>query len=197
MQQHDIFLEKEGDAWFARNENGRDIEIEHVLARHTKDLQGKVLSIGCADGLEISHLETAYGIDPSQAAIESGKLKHPHLHLAVGTSDALAFDDESFDVVIASFVLCWVDRNKLLKTASEIDRVLKPGGTLIINDFYPSAQNKVRYHHRQDVEMYTYKQDYATLFFASCLYTIEQRDFYHSGVPSDYTHCSLAVLKKI
>ena len=72
------------------------------------------------------------------------KKRYKKLNLKVGSSDNLDFDDLFFDVIILGFCLYLVDRNLIFKTVSEIDRTLKEGGILIINDFdtpFPYKKN--------------------------------------------------------
>ncbi len=46
-----------------------------------------------------------------------------------GTAEALPFEDDSFDTVVSTLVLCTVDDPG--RTIDEIARVLRPGGTLL------------------------------------------------------------------
>ena len=84
------------------------------------------------------------GIDISEGMLEIGKKKITELNLDhciqlhLGDSEALAFSDNRFDAVTVSFGV----RNfqQLEKGLSEILRVLKPGGKLMILEFSrPSA----------------------------------------------------------
>jgi SAM-dependent methyltransferase len=61
-------------------------------------------------------------------------------------------------------VFCWVDRAMLARAVAEIDRMVADDGHLLIADFRPDSPSRRRYHHRQDVEVFTYKQDYAACF---------------------------------
>ena len=53
---------------------------------------------------------------------------------------------------------------------SRIDALVRRGGTLVIGDFNPDYQQKRKYHHLPDEEVYTYKQDYTAFFKATGLY---------------------------
>ncbi len=88
----------------------------------------------------------------------------------------------SFDVVIVSFVFHWVARKRLAGSVAAVDALLRDGGALIIADFLPDRPCARRYHHREDIAMYTYKQDYTRCFTALGTYSEEQREvFAHSG----------------
>jgi SAM-dependent methyltransferase len=177
--QHDIFLGGEGDAWYGRNKDALASRPDDLLTKYllASDLEGKkILDIGCGNGHRLSLISgERYGIDPSAEAVCSIA---PPIKAQVGVSHQLDYPDALFDVVIISFVFHWLDRSVLLKTVSEIDRVLKDSGTLCIMDFYPDRPHKRRYHHREDVELFTYKQDYSKLFLESGIYQLESKTFF-------------------
>lgn len=120
--------------------------------------------------------------------------------MSVGFShDLNRFKDNYFDCVIVSFVFHWIDRSKLFETVSEIDRVLTDGGFLIIQDFSPKNACKTKYHHLENEEVYTYKQNYWDIFFSSNLYNIISHEkFLHNPneKESDQNMCSMVVMKK-
>ena len=72
--------------------------------------------------------------------------------------------------MIVNFVFHWIDRENLLRSIAEVDRLVRDGGWLIIGDFLPSNRLQVRYHHLQDETVFTFKQNYADTFLASGLY---------------------------
>lgn len=101
-----------------------------------------VLDVGCGPGLMLEEMAgvvgsrgSAVGIDPSEAmlALARGRLsKVPTASVQVGTAEELPFADSSFDAVVLSQVLLYVeDVSKALK---EVYRVLKPGGRVVICD---------------------------------------------------------------
>lgn len=157
---------KEGDNYFDRNIAHMSSFQGDIFSRtlESHDLKGKkVLEIGCSNGFRLARLNAeCYGTDISEKAINEGKKSFPQLHLSVSPSDRIYFNDNTFDVVIVSFVLHWVLRDKIFKTLSEIDRVLKPGGKLLIQDFFPIAPMVKPYHHQEG--LFTYKTFYAKIF---------------------------------
>lgn len=187
--QHDIFRGGEANNWYNRNKLGLtdnytgDPLLDYLLPL---DLVGKkILDIGCGNGHRLARLAElgaeCWGVEPSAKAVEEGKQRFPKLFLSVGCShDLRSFKDEGFDLVTVSFVFHWVDRARLIQTVSEIDRVLKDGGTLAIQDFYPDVPHKRPYHHDLNLCIYTYKQQYAEMFLATNLYTqIFRANFEH------------------
>jgi SAM-dependent methyltransferase len=111
----------------------------------------------------------AVAVEPSARAVLDGKENFPEVSFVRGTASALPLR-QTFDLVIVNFVFHWIDRQNLLEVVAEADRLVADCGFLIIGDFYPANQLQVRYHHLQDQEIYTYKQNYAAIFLASGMY---------------------------
>lgn len=184
-RQRDAFLRGEGDEWFKRNPDParRAGEDEARVASHILP-SASVLEVGCADGrwlAAISRLVPARyaGIDPSTLAIDAGRRRYPYLDLRVATADSLPFGTE-FDVVILGFCLYMCDRSLLPRIVSEVDRVLRDGGTLVVKDFDPRFPRRRAY--RQSPGLWSWKMDYAALFLAFPSYTLaEKHSFRHDG----------------
>ncbi|HMR94752.1 MAG TPA: bifunctional GNAT family N-acetyltransferase/class I SAM-dependent methyltransferase [Microthrixaceae bacterium] len=178
--QRDVFLSGEGDRWFERNPidevraDGRDrLVASFVLA------SSSVLEIGCADGRRLAAVSSLaparrfVGIDPSAAAVEAGRIRFPNLELMIGTAEDLPFV-EQFDLVVVGFCFYLCDRALLPRIVSEIDRVLRDGGTLVIIDFDPDLPSCRPYRHRRG--LWSYKMDYAALFLAHPSYSLKRKD---------------------
>ncbi|HEV7842123.1 MAG TPA: methyltransferase domain-containing protein, partial [Pyrinomonadaceae bacterium] len=88
----------------------------------------RVLDIGCGTSRIILDLEAAVGMDILQNKLRW--LKPQHSKLVRGSLDSLPFDDASFDCVINSEVIEHVPDVPEIMT--EMWRVLRPGGTLIL-----------------------------------------------------------------
>ena len=134
----------------------------------------RVLEIGAANGYRVAAIAAATGaravaVEPSTAAIADGRKRFPGVTFVQGIAHAIPVQ-EQFDLVIVNFVLHWIDRDQLLRSVAEIDRLTADGGFLLLGDFQPNNQLKVRYHHLPDQAVYTYKQNYAATFLASGLY---------------------------
>ena len=190
--QKDAFLEYEADSYFARNQSilkDYSPEKDSVLKtiQDYRYIPKRVLEIGCNAGYRLNGLKTiysecqVYGIEPSIDAIEYGKNNYQNISLIQGMADDLSiFEDGFFDLVIIGFVLYVVDRNILLKTISEIDRVLADKGILLNIDFYAQTPSVNAYSHIDSMKAYTYKQNYDEIFLASRLYQcIDKRSFSH------------------
>lgn len=104
------------------------------------DYKGKrVLDIGCGPrgSLEwVSAHADCFGLDPlANAYLKMGAEKHRMKYIQ-GISEAMPFDDASFDIVSSFNSLDHVD--DLGNSIAEIKRVIKPGGYfLLIADIHP------------------------------------------------------------
>ena len=98
--------------------------------------KGKILDVGCAEGLFLSKLTSAgwerYGMDVSTPAIESARRQHPHITFFDCPIDRLPVPDRFFDVVhlrgVFEHLLFPDEILKILK------KKLKASGTLAISN---------------------------------------------------------------
>ena len=174
-----VFAESEGDRWFQRNKGGldpRDLKGDMPLRLMTlySLRPTTVLEIGASNGYRLAAIAERFGaraiaVEPSLEAIRDGRSRFPNLEFIRATADAIPLR-EPVDLIIVNFVFHWLDRSKLLSAVAEIDRLLVDNSYLILGDFLPANRTRVRYHHRSDLRMYTYKQNYADVFLASGLY---------------------------
>lgn len=195
--QDTVFGTSEGDAWFARNAEGMRQQVHDPLCRLLGQLPqtaiaglGAVCDVGCSSGARLARLEAMLqdgvrfcGFDASSKAISAGLAEHPAFDLRQGLADAPPFGG-SFDLVTIGFVLHWIDRANLSSAVAAIDRLVVDGGYLLIADFLPDRPCARPYHHRQDVEIFTYKQDYAAVFSGLGLYTELARETFAHDDPS-------------
>lgn len=182
--QDDLFKSFEGDKYFQRRKNSNwsdeerieeDLPLE-LIKRNNLKIK-KVAEVGAYNGFRLAFLAQNYdcksvAFEPSQKAIEDGKDRYPYITFCCNTASKLDADDASFDMVIVSFVFHWIDRKTLLRSASEIDRILADGGWLIISDCLVEYPQRSRYHHLQKQEVWTYKQSYEDIFIATNCYTL-------------------------
>ena len=125
---------------------GIDVLWRKKAIRQLKDVNPKIIldvATGTADvaimTAQILQPEKIIGIDISDGMLNFGRKKINKLGLATliellnGDSETIKFDDNSFDAVTVAFGV----RNfqNLEKGLSEIKRVLKPGGRLVVLEF--------------------------------------------------------------
>lgn len=95
-----------------------------------------ILDYGCGEGRYISILKEffpeslIYGSDISDVGLSIAKENHPFVQCISMSDEAVNFADESFDLIVCVEVLEHVKNVK--KSATEIGRLLKPNGIVII-----------------------------------------------------------------
>ncbi len=211
--QKEAFIKYEANSWFERNKtvvdkfNENDDYIIKLLDSYKIQPQ-KFLEIVSSAGYRLNAIKTkysnceVYGIDPSTDAVEYGKIKYPHVNLNIGTIDKLPFESHFFDVLLVGFVCYVVDRELLLQSIAEVDRVLKNNGYLIIVDFFSESPVKNKYEHISDFQAYSFKQKYEDIFVSSHLYQLLDKSTYFHGskeldAQSDFHDLmSVSMLKK-
>jgi ubiquinone/menaquinone biosynthesis C-methylase UbiE len=100
----------------------------------------RVLDLGCGSGCDLaswgvpaSDEVTGLDIDDSRLAI--AKVRFPNRIYLKAAGECLPFDDESFDRVVSSLALPYMN---IHKTLAEIYRILVPGGGLSLSLHLPS-----------------------------------------------------------
>ncbi|MCD4722939.1 MAG: class I SAM-dependent methyltransferase [Desulfobacula sp.] len=99
-----------------------------------------ILDVGCGYGRTLNELyqegfKNISGIDFSQKMIEKGNRLYPYLDLKK-CRPIFSFEDNTFDAVVLVAVLTCIVKNKNQELLmGEIERVLRPHGSLYINDF--------------------------------------------------------------
>ena len=85
-------------------------------------------------------------LDFSTGMVEEGRRRHPELTFVQGDAEKLPFGDEEFDAVTISFGLRNVNQPQV--ALAEMQRVLKPGGRVVICEFSrpPVAILRLGYH---------------------------------------------------
>jgi SAM-dependent methyltransferase len=131
--------EESASAWIAEMGDRGDYSREFVLdppmiSRVRGKGFSKALDVGCGEGrfcrmLNAENIETI-GVDPTEALVEHARRRDPRGDYRIGRAEALEFPDHSFDLVVS--YLTFVDIPNLEPAISEMGRVLRPGGTLLI-----------------------------------------------------------------
>lgn len=108
----------------------------------------RVLDIGCCGGYLARLLAAAVtpggqvtGIDPSGPAVSYARRRAPgNCAFAVGVAQDLKFPDHSFAVVTSTLAVHHIPEAARRDAFSEMYRVLRPGGVLLVADFRPSGR---------------------------------------------------------
>jgi len=116
------------------------LEQDLILAHIGPPAALRALDVGCGDGLLALELAAqgadVTGVDTSRqmitAACKRAERRGRDIGLGIAEAGALPFASGTFDVVVAVTVLCFIkDSDAAL---SEMTRVLKPGGRLVIGE---------------------------------------------------------------
>jgi len=148
-----------GSRWDLRNRGNRAILAERrELVGRLLERQGwlpladrRVLEVGCGGGAELAYLldlgasaSRLVGVDLLPERIDAARKAFPELDFRVGNAEHLEFADGSFDLVLAFTVFTSIlDATMARHVASEVGRILRPGGGLLWYDFrYDSPANR-------------------------------------------------------
>ena len=118
----------------------RTVDLAHIQSGE------QVLDVGCGTGtlaIEVARLVglTGHvaGIDPGAEQIARARAKAARHNLLIdfqiGVIEQLPFSDQAFDVVFSTLMMHHLPAPLKRQGLSEIARVLKPGGRLVIADF--------------------------------------------------------------
>jgi len=102
-----------------------------------------ILDVGCGTGTGLErYLEAGcevFGIDASQAMLSQARTRlGDRADLTLGNAADMPYDDNTFDVVVASMFLHELPAETRNRVVSEIARVLAPDGKAVFIDFAAS-----------------------------------------------------------
>lgn len=120
-------------AWLSRNEP--EAFVEH-RRKTVAELSGRVVEVGAGAGANFRLYPTTVtevvAVEPEpflrEKATAAARSAPVPVTVMDGVAESLPFEDASFDVGVASLVLCTV--NDPAKALAELFRVIKPGGEL-------------------------------------------------------------------
>ena len=98
-----------------------------------------MLDVGCGPGHSLAVLADEFGlevsgVDPSAAMLARAARRVPQATLARGRVEGLPYADGSFDILLCECVLSLGEDEQ--RSLAEMDRVLRPGGLLLLTDIY-------------------------------------------------------------
>jgi ubiquinone/menaquinone biosynthesis C-methylase UbiE len=106
----------------------------------------RVLDVGCGTGyftrlmaMAVAPGGDAHGVDPSAAAITHARrvTRLDNCTFAAGVAEALDAPDGSYDVVVSSLMIHHLPETLRPRATSEMFRVLRPGGSVLVAEFRP------------------------------------------------------------
>jgi len=147
-----------GARWSLANPGNRKILSERRrVIRHLFRRRGwlplgdrRVLEVGSGTGWELAQMvelgaraEHLVGVELLPDRVANARRAYPTIEFHQANAEKLDFSDSTFDVVMAITIFSSIlDQRMARNVASEIDRVLKPGGGLLWYDVrYDSVSN--------------------------------------------------------
>ena len=125
----------------SRQESPMTFHKLKIISGYIQDVPIKVLNIGCGGG-DLEHVIFGkeknikvkwFGVDISPKSISKCKKAFPEARFSVGNIKDLKFRNQSFDLVILMEILEHIRAHDTFKALSEVKRVLKKRGKLIIS----------------------------------------------------------------
>ena len=108
--------------------------LEHavgdVRTRQNERAYGRTLIVGAGSGLDVAalgvHVSELVLLEPDPLLCAYLRKEYPDIHLVTSAAEHMELEDQTFDTVITSLVLCSV--LDVAQVLDEIHRVLKSGG---------------------------------------------------------------------
>ncbi len=160
------------EGWFEKNKYAYESELEAIRSLLPK--KGKGIEIGVGSGKFAVPLGIKVGIEPSEkmgrVSIKRG------IEVIKGVAEALPIDDAEFDFALMVTTICFVDDIK--KAFSEVYRILKPNGSLIIGFVDRESPLGREYEaHKNENLFYKYATFYTTEEIVNLLKEIDFKTF--------------------
>jgi len=112
-----------------------------------------ILDVGTGSGHFISVLSNIFpnaaitGIDPDWNALQIASQKFPKFTFSEMTGETIDFADNTFDIASISMALHHL--SDIEKTLQEMQRVVKPGGWIIVNELFSDNLNPAQNVHKR------------------------------------------------
>lgn len=146
------------------NETKPILSFPENLLRFLENLNCEtILDIGCGDGSELEFLtlrsgSTGHGVEPDRLAVKrlQAKYRNTNMKFLKASATSLKIRDKSFDLVMLSSVLHWIEPNDYLTAISEACRVSNK--YLLVMDFYHINPIAIPNIHHQN--HFTYRRNF-------------------------------------
>lgn len=129
---------------------------------NVKDLisKGLILDLGCGNGFITEKLNNAVGVDNSVKMLEKCP---PNLRVIQADISILPFKDETFDLVFSLTAL--QDVNDIESAVSEIKRILKPKGRIVLSVLRKKKINEIEKELKKNFKKMKIKENFNDLVF--------------------------------
>jgi ubiquinone/menaquinone biosynthesis C-methylase UbiE len=146
---------------------GRERRFREKLLAPARLEQGeRVLDVGCGTGSlaivarrQVGATGQVFGVDASPEMIARARHKARKAKLDIsfddGVAEKLPFPVQQFDVVLSTVMLHHLRKNVRAQAVAEMQRVLKPGGRVLVVDFAGARNGKgplMHFHRHGHVE---------------------------------------------
>lgn len=185
-----VFLSKEGYDKYAPFYDEKSDFLDGFEGDEIWKMIGKVegksvLDAGCGTGrlIKILFEKGAFvtGLDIAPEMLKVARKKFKKAEFVEGSVEKMPFEDESFDMVTAGFVI--VHLKDLRKFFDEVYRVLKPGGVFVLTNVNQRKAPKLRLANREDLVITSFyhipKQVISAL--EESFFNIEEEKFVHGN----------------
>ncbi|RLG20231.1 hypothetical protein DRN67_00555 [Candidatus Micrarchaeota archaeon] len=143
MKEWDERFARKGELWGDEPSLGAKLALDYFERKKVR----KILDVACGYGKDSLHLARKFevvGIDSSVVGIrmagERATEKGLSAKFLLGDVRMMPFPPESFDGILCNGILAHMINAERPKVASEIERVLRRGGCLVVSEF--SADRK-------------------------------------------------------
>lgn len=152
--------------------------MKKLLGLYSGSRQGRVLDVACGKGGTTKHLldlfeaENISAVNISSKQLDSASAVAPGCHFAAMDAVQLGYKDASFDLVVCVEAAFHFVTRKLF--FAEAQRILKPGGTLLLTDILMNIEAETRLPYRTPENFVAGPDDYASI--------LRSRGFEHINV---------------
>jgi ubiquinone/menaquinone biosynthesis C-methylase UbiE len=124
--------------WFIRPKWLTNKYIHRPIQEHFNFMNKTVLDFGCGTGANscICHAEGYLGVDPDAKRVQLASQMFPHYTFKTFDEKRIPSPNDAFDHILIIAVLHHIPNDLISEYVAEFQRVLKPGGELIVIEPY-------------------------------------------------------------
>ena len=163
---------KDYDEYIRTQHHGLDFykhydKVIRLTTDKVNEVQGNAFEVGVGTGNlagKLMETQNIIGIDQSVNMLIEAKKKFPDLNLRMGTFLELPLQDGTMDTAVSCYAFHHCNESEKRMALTEMDRVLKPGGRIIITDlmFYDKAARENFERYCTEAELRDLKNEYFT-----------------------------------